>query len=316
MQFPLLFGVADTTTTTTATERVSVFQSSLVREGPDRWGDSPSIYHIAPYRIFHGAGDRQYPDDAFMVAATERRTRRPNHHIMLVADLPAATADPTRQVLYHGNWEHTGRTVFSMYCSTPIPVLEFPTRRGTWAIGGSPNRLPLTTVPAGSESAFVRTWQRRWDPDVWETELADATAAGGARGAELRVTVGRGHHRAAPAPVLEPPPPSHPSPPSSYRPSSVAPVVSHSVAPVVSHSVAPVVSHSVAIATHLPGFVANALVDAAITRGELCPITMEPIAEITTSVAVTSCYHVFDHAALLSWMATGDGSCPVCKAPL
>jgi hypothetical protein len=48
-----------------------------------------------------------------------------------------------------------------------------------------------------------------------------------------------------------------------------------------------------------------------INNGEECPITMMPLDVDTT--AVTSCYHVFEKAALDEWMKSST-SCPVCKS--
>ncbi len=285
IQFPLLFAIADDTVS--HRDRVSVFQSSLVREGPDRWGDSPSIYHIAPYRIFHGAADSQWPDDTYVISESRYR-RHPNHHVMLVADLPAAAVsaatDPRRQVIYTGPWEQTGRTVLSMYCAAPIPVLEFRSRRqnlpalleGPRSI---PNRLPITVIPVGAESAFLRAWQRRWDPDVWEESIV-SDVRHLRESSEVEVGTTPALSSSGPLPL-----------PLPYGGIDC-------------------------LATTLPSFVANAIVNDAITRSLSCPITMEPIAEITSGVSVTSCYHVFDHAALAAWLAVGDGTCPVCKAEL
>lgn len=273
MQFPPLFAIiADEGAA--GRSRATIYQSILVRDGPDRWGESPSIYYVSPYRIFHGARDRQYPDEVFLLTAL-RRTNMPRHDVMLIADLPDSQSDsafllsgrpPVRQLFYHGRWELTGQTVFSLFCATPIPVLELPSTathsgRIRWP-APSYNRLPIVPV----ENDFVRIWQRRWELPVVSDEM------GG--GAATRVI-----------PVPAPPSPSPSMPPTGPS----------------------------AIATELPSFVANAIVADAIARGLQCPITMESIAEITAPVAVTNCYHVFESAALTGWMRTGDGTCPTCK---
>lgn len=270
--------------------RATIYQSSLVRDGPDRWGESPSIYHIAPYRIFHGARDQQYPDEVFLLTAL-RRITQPRHDVMLVADLPdphrrGEDSTPIRQLFYQGRWEPTDQTVFSLFCATPIPVLELPStnRRLCWPAPAY-NRLPIIPV----EHDFVAIWQRRWELPA---ALGGGTAGGGG-GAAGGAGAGARHPPplSPPAPrlipVLAPPPPiAPPAPPAGPS----------------------------AIATELPSFVANAIVADAIARGLQCPITMEPIAEITAPVAVTNCYHVFESAALTGWMRTGDGTCPICKA--
>lgn len=299
MQFPPLFAII---ASDDSRGRAAIYQSSLVRDGPDRWGESPSIYHIAPYRIFHGVRDQQYPDEAFVLTAL-RRVSQPRHDVMLVADLPDPHSDPhlsvdsrlpIRQLFYQGRWEPTGQTVFSLFCATPIPVLELPS---TNSIAGrlrwpapAYNRLPIIPV----ENDFVAIWQRRWElPAAFDGERSEP--AGGRSEPTGGAAGGAGASRHPPLsppaprriPVLAPPPPTAPPTPSSIGPA--------------------------AIATELPSFVANAIVADAIARGLQCPITMEPIAEITAPVAVTNCYHVFESAAFHAWMRTGDGTCPICK---
>lgn len=61
----------------------------------------------------------------------------------------------------------------------------------------------------------------------------------------------------------------------------------------------------------LPSFVADALIQAAVTANATCPITMEPITK--EKATVTPCYHVFDATALTSWCAAGNTTCPTCK---
>jgi hypothetical protein len=179
--------------------------------------------------------------------------------------------------------------------------LELPTPQGG-AAGGSAdnlrwpapayNRLPIIPV----EHDFVRIWQRRWElPVELGGERSETTGRRSETTGERSETTGRRSETAAGGagatarrliPVLEAPAPA--PPPAPTGPS--------------------------AIATELPSFVANAIVADAIARGLQCPITMDPIAEITTPVAVTNCYHVFESAAFHAWMRTGDGTCPICKA--
>jgi hypothetical protein len=61
----------------------------------------------------------------------------------------------------------------------------------------------------------------------------------------------------------------------------------------------------------IPKFVAEALKRDAVSKGESCPITMIPVGECS-SVTMTSCYHLFEAAALERWMTTSS-TCPVCK---
>lgn len=60
-----------------------------------------------------------------------------------------------------------------------------------------------------------------------------------------------------------------------------------------------------------PKFVADLVITDAVTKGSVCPITMEPIAD-ATKATMTPCFHVFDAAALATW-ATTHTTCPVCK---
>lgn len=302
MQFPPLFAII---APDDSRGRANIYQSSLVRDGPDRWGESPSIYHITPYRIFHGVRDIQYPDEAFVLTAL-RRITQPRHDVMLVADLPDPHSDPhlsadsrlpIRQLFYQGRWEPTGQTVFSLFCATPIPVLELPStnHRLRWPAPAY-NRLPVVPV----ENDFVAIWQRRWELPAALVGGERSEPTGGRSEPTGGAAGGAGARHPPPLPptaprlipVLAPPPPVVPTaPPISPAPAGPS-----------------------AIATELPSFVANAIVSDAIARGLQCPITMEPIADITAPVAVTNCYHVFDSAALTDWMRTGDGTCPICKA--
>lgn len=304
MRFPLLFAVP----TDDSRDRVSIYQATLLREGPDRWGDSPSVYLVAPYRIFHGHDDAQWPDDAFVRRRDPRvADERPNHDVLLVADYPsrpayfgeeaAATpwvtgptatpwvtghsATPERRPLYRGTWRHDAATVFSMYCSAAIPILRF---NGHSYLAPWPsaryNRLPLTTA----SMELVRAWARRWDPRGWTD---DAAAAAGYNSSDSE-------EEAVPAlvPVL--------------LPSRAAAVPAPAVQAVAAQA-APTVAA-------LPLFVTAALIADAVSRSLACPITLEPINPDTA--AVTPCYHVFDADALSIWVAQQldtDPACPVCK---
>lgn len=63
----------------------------------------------------------------------------------------------------------------------------------------------------------------------------------------------------------------------------------------------------------IPAFVAAALATAAVSKGDTCPISMEPLAT-ATAIGVTSCFHVFDASSIAIWLTTsGGGCCPVCK---
>lgn len=293
MQFPPLFAVATATTATAPIydnrlllqqqqqqqpDRVSIYQATLIRDGPDRWGESPSIYLVAPYRIYHGTQDRQYPDDTY-VSSGRRPPSWPRNDVMLLADATASAAATTgeteihRRVIYQGPWEQSGFTVFSMYCGSSIPVLDFTT--GATGPGPGPawppayfNRLPLTPITQNQ----LRFWSHRWDPDTWPETRGSGPGSG--PGSSHRAMSGGGGGAA-------------PSPPATTVP----------------------------ITTILPLFVAELVIQDAHHRGLTCPITLEPISPTQrTPLAVTPCYHVFTAAALESWFSVGDPSCPVCKS--
>jgi len=291
MQFPPLFAVAaPAATPTTAThatapiydnrqqpDRVSIYQATLIRDGPDRWGESPSIYLVAPYRIYHGTQDRQYPDDTY-VSSGRRPPSWPRNDVILLADAAAATTGETeihRRVIYQGPWEQSGFTVFSMYCGSSIPVLDFPAAgTGVPATTAWPpayfNRLPLTPITQNQ----LRFWSHRWDPDTWPETRGSGPSHNPGPGPRAMSGGGGGAPPAAP-------------------PASRA---------------------TVPITTVLPLFVAELVIHDAHHRGLTCPITLDPISPTqTTPLAVTPCYHVFTAAALEAWFSVGDPSCPVCK---
>ena len=282
MRFPLLFAVP----TDDSRDRVCVYQATLLRDGPDRWGDTPSVYLVAPYRIFHGHHDDQWPDQAFVRRRDPSTVdERPNHDVLLVADYPAVhrsmyggeETQPERRALYRGRWRHGAATVMSMYCSAAIPVLRFDGhgQLGPWPAARF-NRLPLTPATM----ADVRMWARRWDPRFFGA--AEEAGAGGESEEE---------EEAEPVPVLFPAPP--PRAAAAREPTTLPP---------------------------LPAFVADALIADAVARGLACPITLEPIAP-DVPAAVTPCYHVFDADALSVWVsqhiaAGTPPACPTCKAPI
>ena len=300
MQFPPLFAVAVPTATTAATapihdnrllqhqqhqqqppDRVSIYQATLIRDGPDRWGESPSIYLVAPYRIYHGTQDRQYPDDTY-VSSGRRPPSWPRNDVMLLADA-ASTAASTgdtelhRRVIYQGPWEQSGFTVFSMYCGSSIPVLDFTTGTGTgpaWPPAYF-NRLPLTPITQNQ----LRFWSHRWDPDTWPETRGPGPDPG-----PRAMSGGGGGGGAAPTATVP---------------------ASRATVPIT----------TVPITTVLPLFVAELVIHDAHNRGLTCPITLEPISPTQrTPLAVTPCYHVFTASALEAWFSVGDPSCPVCKS--
>ena len=61
----------------------------------------------------------------------------------------------------------------------------------------------------------------------------------------------------------------------------------------------------------IPRFVKEQLVDAAIVRGDVCPISHEPLAKETT--VITTCFHLVTREHLVQWFAVKNGICPVCN---
>ena len=62
--------------------------------------------------------------------------------------------------------------------------------------------------------------------------------------------------------------------------------------------------------TTLPRHVVNLLIEKAIAEEVTCPITSELI---QSTAAVTSCGHIFNRTALMTWLAT-NRTCPTCRA--
>jgi hypothetical protein len=64
----------------------------------------------------------------------------------------------------------------------------------------------------------------------------------------------------------------------------------------------------------LPKSVGDTLIDAAIHRGEDCPILYNKLGDCQ-SVSITSCFHLFDTDALQEWRTTSS-VCPCCRTPI
>lgn len=143
--FPPLFCVA------AADETVSVFQSQQIR---------PRAYVISPYTIFHGSTGAAVPHDAYILSGRfgGRLIDPP-----LVCLLTATTDTGPRGIIYSGLWQHTGKTVFSMYCNTALPVLEFPETTTVDFHWATTNKLPVIAGTRG----IIRVWARRWNPSSW-----------------------------------------------------------------------------------------------------------------------------------------------------
>jgi hypothetical protein len=255
-------------------EGVAVFGATQIR---------PRVYTVAPYRILHGGNGTAMPEEAY--AMDGRFGGHPSH----------ISNDPLTLISYHpefgslvfeGSWVHCGTTVFSMYCGSAIPMLEFnsfvndeTTATGIREERGLPpdwfrlsydNHLPVIE----GTRRHLRTWSQRWNPMSWIRPEDDE---GGSSGS--------GSFREADA-----------SGPGFASPRGGSPVASQPTRP------AP-----------LPKHVADLLIRDAETRGTTCPITMEPIK--AASATATPCGHVFNDNALNIWRST-HSTCPECRASL
>ena len=64
----------------------------------------------------------------------------------------------------------------------------------------------------------------------------------------------------------------------------------------------------------IPAFVCQLLVKNAIEKHEACPITLQPIAQLS-SLGITPCFHLFDFSSIEQW-ANEHHKCPSCRAAL
>jgi hypothetical protein len=89
------------------------------------------------------------------------------------------------------------------------------------------------------------------------------------------------------------------------------PIVHNRMTMVPEATMIPIYDKLAALPTSIPLFVAEALLERAEKAGEECAIAMEPLEK--GDVAATSCFHLFQRAALETWMED-HSSCPICKA--
>lgn len=281
--------------------RVRVYQATLLQDSPSPYSDSPAIYHVTPYRFV-----RPFPltePDAFLVP--QRPPSSDNREVLLVAeqDIPTAprrrmgdyswdpsphpvTLSPPREVFFAGRWRLTRHALLSMYCATPIPILEMDGDfRALWPRCRYRENV-LESIQAGTPEV-IRVWERRWDPDIWLTEIAREFAE-------------------VPTLIPEPPPPPAPRLLARSVPSP---------SPVTVPAPSPVTVSAARARPAIPSFILEALVRDAIARHTSCPITLEPLTD-PSQVTVTDCYHLFDATALASWQASGENKCPVCRETL
>jgi hypothetical protein len=284
---------------------VRVYQATLLQDSPGPYSDSAAIYHVTPYRFA-----RPFPltePDAFLVPY---RGSSDSREVLLVAeqDIPTAprrrmgdygwdlsphpvTLSPPREVFFAGRWRLTRHALLSMYCATPIPVLEMDGDfRALWPRCRYRENV-LDSIQTGTPEV-IRVWERRWDPDTWLTEIAREFA-------EVPTLI----------PTLPEPVPRLLArlPPVTVPGTASRPVLASSI------PTAPV-SHPNSTGRLAP-FILEALIRDAIARHTSCPITLEPLTD-PSQVTVTDCYHLFDATALASWQASGENKCPVCRETL
>lgn len=212
--FPTLFCVPFYDTS------VAVFRARQLRS-------SDRAYEVAPYKIFHGTTltEEAYAIDGRFGSHSSHLSNPP---VVLVAG---------DDVVFEGHWVHSGTTVFSMYCGSPIPMLIFTgyvldderatgyrEEVSTWINRFTPDHEHIIPIIEGVRR-HVRTWVSRWNGMTWMRD-EDGSAA---------VAAPRGGSPVRTSQML----PSRPPP--------------------------------------LPKHVADLLIRDAEAHGSTCPITMEPI---------------------------------------
>jgi hypothetical protein len=253
--FPALFCVPNDHTS------VAVFRARRVRD---------RAFEVAPYKIFHGSNGAAIPEESY--AMDGRFGGHPSH-----ISNPPVVLVAGDDVVFEGQWVHSGTTVFSMYCGSAIPMLSFQghipddySATGyresdiVWADRFTYDHEHFLPVIEGVRRN-VRVWANRWNPMSWlRPEDDEIDGSGSARG-------GSPVARAVAAQQQPSSPPS------------------------------------------LPKHVADLLIRDAEARGSICPITMDPI-KVATAVS-TPCGHVFAANALNIWRST-HSTCPECRASL
>lgn len=151
--FPTLFCVPFYETS------VAVFRARRLRS-------SDRAFEVAPYKIFHGT---TLAEEAY---AIDGRFGSHSSHppVVLVAN---------NDVVFEGQWIHSGTTIFSIYCGAPIPMLTFighipddDTATGyreevsTWTNRFTPDHDHIIPIIEGVRR-HVRTWTQRWNTLSW-----------------------------------------------------------------------------------------------------------------------------------------------------
>ena len=154
--FPTLFCVPFYDTS------VAVFRARQLRS-------SDRAYEVAPYKIFHGTNltEEAYAIDGRFGSHSSHLSNPP---VVLVAG---------DDVVFEGRWVHSGTTVFSMYCGSPIPMLIFTDyvlddERATgyreevsaWINRFTPDHEHIIPIIEGVRR-HVRTWVRQWNGMTW-----------------------------------------------------------------------------------------------------------------------------------------------------
>lgn len=251
--FPTLFCVPVYDTS------VAVFRARQVRD---------RAYEVAPYKIFHGTtlSEEAYAIDGRFGSHSSHLSNPP---VVLVSG---------DDVVFEGQWVHSGTTVFSMYCGSPIPMLIFTgyaldddsatgyrEEISTWTTRFTPDHEHIIPIIEGVRR-HVRTWVSRWNGMTWFRDEAGGSSS------SFREAEPRGGSPVRASQMLQ----SRPHP--------------------------------------LPKHVADLLIRDAEARSAVCPITMEPIKAATT--IATPCGHVFATTALDTWVSAGHSTCPECRAAL
>lgn len=164
MKLPLIFCVA-------APEEgaVAVFETRLLR---------PRVYSISSYRIFHGILEEGGAEPATAYSADSGQpSDLSDESITLISPSPY---DGTNQSVDEIRWKYSGKTIYSMYCGTGIPLLEFELPQGLdgvftdWFGAHDDVRHHLPVIAATPEKR--RIWTRRWNPMYWRIDYRSPQA--------------------------------------------------------------------------------------------------------------------------------------------
>lgn len=282
------------------TGRLHVYQARPCESGGggtrhDPWDShsalTPRAYRIAPYRIHVNAEDRYYPAETASFVVEGRFGFSDRHSVDNPVILYDETRGPPPPIEYEYYDDYTHRRGDSCIY------------RGQWQYSGytmfsmyCATPIPIlmmTDIPAGETIAWPSpnfnriavTAGDRVIVRVWTRRWNPATW-----GAEIdELYEGRRAPRRG----------------AASGGGGAASVLASSPSALASSPSAP-----------LPKFVTDLIIADAVAKRATCPITMEPIR--ADNATVTSCYHIFDTAALTAWAASQDSTtiCPQCRKDL